>query len=100
MKSGQLPIGCNECANWDVLKAGATVAERLKLEPKDKYPMSHLDNEHGIRYLTEDGKLVPFQMTFSRLKISHRLAFDNFSKSHWTETEVKEFLSAECINGC
>lgn len=99
MTSGQLPNGCNECANWDVLKAGGYLGDKLKLPPKDKYPMSFLeDNGNGFSYLTDDGMLVPFQLTFSRLRASYQLAFDNFAGFHWTETEVREFLSVECIN--
>lgn len=99
MRAGQLPGKCKACANWDVLDVEPDVQEMLKLQATGKYPRTHLENEHGIRYLTEDGCLVPFEITFARLRASHQLAFDNFANFRWTKKQVEEFLSVECING-
>lgn len=101
MLAGELPDGCTECANWDVLNATEAVKEKMKLKPKKEYPDAKwlVGNKYGIRYLTDDGMLVPFRLSFARLKASYQLAFDHYANLQWTMTEVMEFLSSECISG-
>ena len=98
MCSGRLPACCHECANWDALTTSDPVREKLKLPPKDDYPMSHLDNTNGIKYLTDDDKITPFEITYKRLKDSLTLAFDNFASLNWNVDQVRAFLAVECFS--
>lgn len=100
MRGGELPRECNSCVNWDVLRPPeAFPQDGLKLDARENYPMSHLTNSAGIKYLTADDKIVPFEITYSRLKMSLQLAFSNYAEKKWNEAEVRAFLSVECFNG-
>jgi len=99
MRDGKLPRDCDACANWDALTQHEPVQEMLKLSPRPHYPLQYLDNDGEIDYLTEDEKILPFKITYHRLKVSLRIAFENFAALRWSEQEVREFLAVECFNG-
>lgn len=100
LRGGTLPRMCPNCVCWDVAQglkpeAPKEILDKLKLELPYGYPMTHLDNDQGIQYLTEDNRILPFQMTTDRLKCSFRLAFDNLVNRNWKNSTFFAFVKRE-----
>jgi len=99
---GKLKDDCPSCVNWDADIRGKPTPTlgQLKLPLPPDYPTSGYGKEERLRgmYITDDNRILPFQLSSNRLKQSLELAFNNLVSGAWKNKEVHEFLSRECIN--
>ena len=98
LRDGKEPQGCPNCCCWDALSKESIVSSKLEVDPPKNYPTRHLESKIGTKYLTESGKITPFQIEYSRLAESAQIAFDNLVAIKWTESVAKAFLQRECFN--
>lgn len=103
MRMGVLPVDCDNCVNWDTERAtqrgSPTIVSKLKLHPHKDYPSAYFGQSESFKnqYLTEDGMILPFQLTSCRLKQSFYLAFNNLVSGNWGSKQVQAFLDRECF---
>jgi hypothetical protein len=86
-------VTCSKCVNWNISNG----SNMLLLLPPKEYPHEGFGS-NGINYLSEMGKVLPFKLTYERMKSSLLLAQNNLEGGVWKKAQVVAFLKRECFD--